>query len=179
MEKFLLVASGGYPNDMDSSDVLIHSGQGGKPMGGEKHKQAEDQKLEHGNLALKNGMDAGSPVRVIHGFKETNSSDSAELRVEKNSKPARLSLKEVNKSKKSKVREGLCVVDISQGKEKMPIGAVNTIDDEKPPPFTYITKMIYSDWYKPIPPTGCDCTKGCLNSPTCSCAAVELISPLT
>ncbi|XP_042510986.1 histone-lysine N-methyltransferase, H3 lysine-9 specific SUVH6-like [Macadamia integrifolia] len=199
-----IVASGGYPDDMDSSDVLIYSGQGGKPVGGEKHKQAEDQKLERGNLALKNAMDAGSPVRVIRGFKETNSSDSAEPRgkiittyiydglylvedywtesstygtsvfkfkLRRIPGQPELALKEVKKSRKSKVREGLCVVDISQGKEKMPIGAVNTIDDEKPPPFTYITKMIYPDWYKPIPPTGCDCTSGCLNSTKCSCAA--------
>ncbi|XP_043716488.1 uncharacterized protein LOC122664641 [Telopea speciosissima] len=199
-----IVASGGYHDDMDSTDVLIYSGQGGKPMGGEKQKQAEDQKLERGNLALKNGMDAGTAVRVIRGFKETNSSDSAEskgkiiatyiydglylvedywtesstygtsvfkFKLKRIPGQPELALKEVKKSKKSKVREGLCVVDISQGIEKMPIGAVNTIDDEKPQPFTYITKMIYPDWYKPIPPAGCDCTDGCLNSKICSCVA--------
>ncbi|KAJ4957240.1 hypothetical protein NE237_014023 [Protea cynaroides] len=199
-----IVASGGYADDMDSSDVLVYSGQGGKPMGGEKQRQAEDQKLERGNLALKNSMDAGTVVRVIRGFKETSSSDSVDskgkiittyiydgvylvedywtesstygtsvfkFKLRRVPGQPELALKEVKKSRKSKVREGLCVVDISQGKEKMLIGAVNTIDDEKPPPFTYITKMIYPDWYNPIPPKGCDCTNGCLNSKVCSCAA--------
>ncbi|GMN31062.1 hypothetical protein TIFTF001_003082 [Ficus carica] len=49
-----------------------------------------------------------------------------------------LAWKEVKKSKKHKVREGVCVADISEGKEVNPICAVNTIDDEKPPPFKCI-----------------------------------------
>ncbi|KAF9592861.1 hypothetical protein IFM89_017826 [Coptis chinensis] len=34
-------------------------------------KKAEDQKLEQGNLYLKNSIDEKTPVRVIRGFKET------------------------------------------------------------------------------------------------------------
>ncbi|KAF6135414.1 hypothetical protein GIB67_027288 [Kingdonia uniflora] len=61
-----IVASGGYTDDTDDSDVLQYSGQGGNPL--RKDKEAKDQKLERGNLALKNSIDAKTPVRVIHGF---------------------------------------------------------------------------------------------------------------
>ncbi|KAF8412468.1 hypothetical protein HHK36_000432 [Tetracentron sinense] len=196
-----IVASGGYADDMDNSDVLIYSGQGGTPMGGDK--KPEDQKLERGNLSLKNSMDGGSPVRVIRGFKETRASDSMDARgkivatytydglylVEKYWQQRgqygtfvfkfqlrripgqpELALREVKKSNKSRIREGLCVDDISQGKEEMPICAVNTIDDEKPPLFSYITNVIYPEGYNPNPPRGCDCINGCSDSEKCSCA---------
>ncbi|XP_058086745.1 histone-lysine N-methyltransferase, H3 lysine-9 specific SUVH6-like [Magnolia sinica] len=195
-----IVASAGYADDTDGTDVLIYSGQGGNPRGGDK--QPEDQKLERGNLALKNSIDSETPVRVIRGFKEHKGNDSQDTRgrtvttftydglymVEKYWRQAHhgllvfkfqlrripgqpeLAVKEVKKSKKSTVREGLCVVDISEGKEKIPICAVNTIDDKRPPQFNYITKMIYPSWYDPIPPRGCECSDGCLDSEKCFCA---------
>jgi euchromatic histone-lysine N-methyltransferase len=76
----------------------------------------------------------------------------------------------VKKSKKVKVRTGVCVDDISGGKEVFPVCAFNTIDDKKPPPFTYITSMMFPDHYSPIPPKGCDCIRGCVDSKKCSCA---------
>ncbi|KAL9246883.1 hypothetical protein vseg_020364 [Gypsophila vaccaria] len=196
-----VVASGGYDNDVDSSDVLIYTGQGGNPTGPDK--QPEDQKLERGNLALKNCFDVKSPVRVIRGFKESKPSETGDGRpktvatytydglyiVEKywpecashgklvykfqlrrNPGQHQLAWKELKQSKKCKVREGCCINDISEGKEKSPICAVNTINDEKPPPFTYITSMMYPDWCQPIPPMGCNCKNGCSDSDRCSCA---------
>ncbi|KAA8539751.1 hypothetical protein F0562_026443 [Nyssa sinensis] len=69
-----IVASGRYANDMESSDVLIYSGQGGNPsVVGDK--KPEDQKLERGNLALKNSMDARTPVRVIRGCQTSKASN--------------------------------------------------------------------------------------------------------
>ncbi|KAF3774344.1 Histone-lysine N-methyltransferase H3 lysine-9 specific [Nymphaea thermarum] len=65
-----IVASGGYDDDFDSFDVLIYSGQGGD----KKHR--EHQKLERGNLGLKNCIEARSPVRVIRGFKEAKISEA-------------------------------------------------------------------------------------------------------
>ncbi|XP_020102452.1 histone-lysine N-methyltransferase, H3 lysine-9 specific SUVH6-like [Ananas comosus] len=195
-----IVASGGYPDDIDSSDILIYSGAGGKPAG---KKEAEDQKLERGNLALKNSIDMQTPVRVIHGFKEHKGSDSSDGRIKMVSTftyaglylvekywsekgphgvsvfkfqlrrmpgQPELALNVVNKTKRLKVREGLCVRDISQGKEKIPICAVNTIDDERPPPFQYITKIIYPPWYAKTRPMGCDCSGGCSDSAKCACA---------
>ncbi|XP_074269248.1 histone-lysine N-methyltransferase, H3 lysine-9 specific SUVH6-like [Silene latifolia] len=200
-----VVASGGYDNDVENSDVLIYTGQGGNPTG--PNKQHEDQKLERANLALKNCIDEKSPVRVVRGFKETKSKspDKGDGRskmvatytydglytVEKywtEVAPShgklvykfelrripgqhQLAWKEVKQSKKGKKREGCCVDDISKGKEKSPICAINTIDDEKPPPFTYITSVMYPDWCRPIPPRGCSCKDGCLDTDCCSCAA--------
>ncbi|KAK1367573.1 hypothetical protein POM88_033665 [Heracleum sosnowskyi] len=63
-----------------------------------------------------------------------------------------LAWKEVKKSNKSRSREGLCVNDISGGKEITPICAVNTLDDDKPPPFTYVTRMTYPDSFNLSPP---------------------------
>lgn len=199
-----IVASGGYPDDTDSSDadVLIYSGAGGNPGGGDK--QAGDQKLERGNLALKNSIDSRTPVRVIYGYKESKGSDSYDARAKIIStftydglyfverywqergpngflvfkfqlrrmpnQPV-VGLQEVKRSMKSKVREGLRLRDISEGKEKIPICAINTIDDdEQPPPFKYITKTIYPSWYVKTPPKGCDCTGGCSDSNRCACA---------
>ncbi|KAL7188449.1 hypothetical protein ACSBR1_038327 [Camellia fascicularis] len=65
-----IVASGGYVDDLDNPDVLIYSGHGGNITGRDK-QQPEDQKLERGNLALKNSISAKNPVRVICGSKET------------------------------------------------------------------------------------------------------------
>lgn len=71
-----VVASGAYADNIDTGEVLIYTGQGGNNSGAEK-KQAEDQKLERGNLALKNCIDAKSPVRVIRGLKEPKNSFGA------------------------------------------------------------------------------------------------------
>ncbi|KAI3848716.1 hypothetical protein MKX03_025090 [Papaver bracteatum] len=82
-----------------------------------------------------------------------------------------LALREVHKSKNSKVREGLCVDDISQGQEKMRISAVNTLDSQKPPQFKYITKMTYPSRHNVIPlEGGCGCKNGCSDSKKCLCA---------
>ncbi|CAO2175533.1 unnamed protein product [Urochloa humidicola] len=60
-----VVASGGYPDELSCPGELIYTGSGGK-------KGVGDQKLEHGNLALRNCVERKSPVRVIHGFKCLN-----------------------------------------------------------------------------------------------------------
>ncbi|XP_057869658.2 histone-lysine N-methyltransferase, H3 lysine-9 specific SUVH6 isoform X2 [Cryptomeria japonica] len=67
-----IVASGGYEDDLDGGDMLIYTGQGGNNYCGDK-RQTEDQKLERGNLALKNSIDLKIPVRVIRGIKQKHS----------------------------------------------------------------------------------------------------------
>ncbi|KAK1322982.1 Histone-lysine N-methyltransferase, H3 lysine-9 specific SUVH6 [Acorus calamus] len=196
-----VVASGGYGYDdeTDGSDVLIYSGAGGTG-GGKGEKKVEDQKLERGNLALKNSIHARSPVRVIRGFKElkhetrrpkvvTNYTYDGLYMVEKYwheqgkhgcsvfkfqlrrilGQPE-LAIKEVKKSKKSRVREGTVMDDISMGEEKLPICVVNTVDGELPPTFKYTTKAIHHPWYNLSSPRGCDCTNGCSDSNHCACA---------
>ncbi|KAI4364813.1 hypothetical protein MLD38_020856 [Melastoma candidum] len=194
-----IVSSGAYADDVDSSDFLIYTGQGGNVVG--KIKVPEDQKLERGNLALKNSIVARNPVRVIRGFKETKA-DTVDGRsrivvtyiydglytVDKywqeqglhgklvfkfhlNRIPGQpeLAWKVVKKSKKFE-REGVCVLDISQGKEANPIPAVNTIDNEKPPTFSYMTRVIYPESCRSLPPKGCDCVRKCSDSTKCACA---------
>lgn len=187
-----IVASGGYADDLDYSDVLIYTGQGGNVMN--SGKEPEDQKLERGNLALKTSMHDKNPVRVIRGCESLEGRSRTyvydglylvekfwqdvgphgklvfKFQLERIPGQPELAWKEVKKSKKHKVREGVCVADISEGKEVIPICAVNTIDDEKPPPFKYITSLIYPDWCQPTPPKGCSCTSRCSDSARCSCA---------
>ncbi|GMP81048.1 hypothetical protein CsSME_00035897 [Camellia sinensis var. sinensis] len=195
-----IVASGGYADDLDNPDVLIYSGHGGNITGRNK-QQPEDQKLERGNLALKNSISAKNLVRVIRGSKETKLSTldargkivltytydglytverymhdvgphgKLVFKFELKRIPGQpeLAWKEVKKSKRFKIREGLCVGDISGGKELFPICAVNTIDNKRPPKFNYVTEMKYPDWYCPTAPKGCDCIGGCLDSKKCSC----------
>ncbi|KAK6162129.1 hypothetical protein DH2020_001970 [Rehmannia glutinosa] len=198
-----IVASGAYTDDMENADVLIYSGQGGNVVGNSKQKhQPEDQKLEKGNLALKNSISTETPVRVVRGWKEkavdpsdprpktvmtyvydglytvkrywseTGSHGKQVFMFELKRNPGQpeLAWKELKKSTKSKCRPGVCIADISGGKEPLAICAVNTFDEEKPPPFNYISKMMYPDWYRPAPPAGCDCTGRCSGSRRCRCA---------
>ncbi|CAK8539529.1 unnamed protein product [Lathyrus sativus] len=186
-----IVASGGYADDLDNTDVLIYTGQGGNVMS--NSKEPEDQKLERGNLALKNSSEEKNPVRVIRGSESPDGKSKIyvydglylvesswqdmgthgklvyRFRLRRIPGQPELALKEVKKSNKFKTREGRCVEDISCGQERIPICAVNTIDDEKPPPFKYIKKMIYPDYCKPVPPEGCGCTNGCSDRAKCSC----------
>lgn len=188
-----IVASGGYDDVLDNSDILTYTGQGGNVM--KCKKEPEDQKLERGNLSLVNSLHEKNPVRVIRG--ESKGTDAARIyvydglylvekywqdvgthgklvfkfRLVRIPGQPELGWKLVKKCKKFKVREGLCNEDISQGKELIPICAVNTIDDEKPPKFNYVTRMMYPDWLQPAPPKGCDCTKKCMESGKCSCTA--------
>lgn len=195
-----IVASGGHNDDMDSSDVLIYSGSGGNPAGPDKPR--EDQRLERGNLALKNSIDTKTPVRVIHGSKEMKPGSSHDARpklvstftyagiylverywqedpdgysvfkfqLRRMPGQPELAFQEVKRSKKLKVRAGLCVKDISNDKEKISICAINTINDEHPPPFMYITKNKYPSWFAKTPPKGCNCFGGCSDSENCVCA---------
>lgn len=196
-----IVASGGYAEDnTDSSDILIYSGSGGTAV--RKDKQAGDQKLERGNLALKNSIDSQTPVRVVRGFKEQfKGSDSHgtkmvstftydglyivekywqekgphgfsvfKFQLRRMLGQPEIALKIVKKTKKSKIREGLITKDISNGKETIPICAINTVDNEQPMAFKYITQVIYPSSYHKKPPRGCDCINECADSEKCSCA---------
>ncbi|KAF9587685.1 hypothetical protein IFM89_004517 [Coptis chinensis] len=195
-----IVSSGAYDDKFYNSDELLYSGQGGNPKNKDK---AEDQKLEGGNLSLKNSLDEQTPVRVIHGFKETKRIGISGSKVKivatytydglylverywpekgpyntivykfqlrRKAGQPELAMKVVKKAKKGCLRPGLCEEDISQGKEKMPISAINTVDDEKPHQFEYIPHMTYPSLYNLSPSMGCECIDGCSDSEKCNCA---------
>ncbi|KAF5197793.1 Histone-lysine N-methyltransferase, H3 lysine-9 specific SUVH6 [Thalictrum thalictroides] len=195
-----IVASGGYDDKMDGSDILIYSGQGGEP--GPRKKVATDQVLKRGNLALRNSMVAKTPVRVIRGFKQTKGQTWSEARMdmaaalvydglylvtdywkeqgcfgtnvfkfklERMKGQPELGIKELKRSYKASTRIGICVYDISEGAEKMRIAAVNTVDNEKPPPFVYKARMEYPQRYNPTPTQGCACINGCSSLTKCPC----------
>ncbi|OAY64701.1 Histone-lysine N-methyltransferase, H3 lysine-9 specific SUVH4 [Ananas comosus] len=61
-----VVLSGMYEDDLDNCEEIVYTGQGGHDLLGNK-KQIGDQKMERGNLALKNNMDSDAPVRVVRG----------------------------------------------------------------------------------------------------------------
>ncbi|XP_011033766.1 PREDICTED: histone-lysine N-methyltransferase, H3 lysine-9 specific SUVH4 isoform X2 [Populus euphratica] len=61
-----IVISGMYEDDLDNADDVIYTGQGGHDLTGNK-RQIQDQKLERGNLALKNCVEQCVPVRVVRG----------------------------------------------------------------------------------------------------------------
>ncbi|KAF5197792.1 Histone-lysine N-methyltransferase, H3 lysine-9 specific SUVH5 [Thalictrum thalictroides] len=171
-----IVASGGYDDKMDGSNILIYTGQGGEPR---KGKQAVDQKLKRGNLALKNSMDEGTPVRVIRGFKKIKGESYTlvydglyfvknywkergchgmyvfRYKLERKEGLPELEINELKKISKASARKG-----IFEGAEKRRcayISVVNTIDNERPPRFQYKARMEYPQRYNPAPAQGYEC----------------------
>ncbi|CAA0838538.1 Histone-lysine N-methyltransferase- H3 lysine-9 specific SUVH5 [Striga hermonthica] len=198
-----IVSSGSYSDDLENADVLIYSGQGGNVVG-KQRQQPQDQKLVRGNLALKNSIDAKTPVRVVRGWKykvvdpldpkpklvtmyvydglytvekywtETGPHGHGKqvfmFELHRNPGQPELPWKQLKKSNNARFRPSVCIMDISGRKEPFGIPAVNTIDDEKPPSFDYVERMMYPSWHKPVAPPGCDCTGRCSDSRKCRCA---------
>jgi euchromatic histone-lysine N-methyltransferase len=190
-----VVASGGYSDELSSSGELIYTGSGGKAGG---NKDGSDQKLERGNLALKNCIETKTPVRVIHGFegesrievgKQTSTftydglyevvecwqeGPKGEMvfkyKLQRIAGQPELTLHAAKAIRKSKIREGLCLPDISQGSERIPICVINTIDDMRLAPLKYITKVTYPTCCEKEPQKGCDCTDHCSDPIRCACA---------
>lgn len=190
-----IISSGSskYSDNGHASEILIYSGSG---------PSNKNQKLEYGNLALKNSIDAQNPIRVIRGFEDIQINNSRSHKgkkatryiydglylaekywTEKNDdgwdifmfqlrrqqEQPELKIKNV-KLRTSISFSDICIEDISNGKEKMPICVVNTIDKESPQPFTYTKDIIYPSNHTPIHPKGCDCVGICTDSIKCACA---------
>ncbi|KAF3339001.1 histone-lysine N-methyltransferase, H3 lysine-9 specific SUVH4-like protein [Carex littledalei] len=196
-----IVLSGQYEDDLDNADTITYTGQGGHDLLGNK-KQISDQKLERGNLALKNSIDNKVPVRVIRGHKALNSYTGKiytydglymvtdywpEKGLQKfivyKYKLKRLEgQKQLTTSQVRFIREdvpqstadlrGLVIKDISNGQETIPIPATNTVDD--PPCFKYIKKLhIPSEIKIPKNEAGCKCHGDCASSLDCPCAKLN------
>ncbi|CAG7873071.1 unnamed protein product [Brassica rapa] len=66
----IISSEGNGYTDRFNSDVMIYSGQGGN-LTSKDQTVVKDQKLETGNLALANSVEAKNPVRVIRGVKDS------------------------------------------------------------------------------------------------------------
>lgn len=67
-----IVLSGQYEDDQDNCEDIVYTGQGGNNLLGNR-RQIKDQVMERGNLALKNSIEQGTPVRVVRGHKSADS----------------------------------------------------------------------------------------------------------
>ncbi|TVU46409.1 hypothetical protein EJB05_05944, partial [Eragrostis curvula] len=137
------------------------------------------------------------PVRVIHGFKIEKSGEDGQSKDNRTStftydglytvmdfwqdhpkgstifkilRKPHLILHAVKTTRESK-EDNLCIPNVCQGSERIPICVVNTIiDGIKPTLFKHITKLIYPSQYKKELPKSCDCTNGWSKSNNCICA---------
>ncbi|KAJ4830133.1 hypothetical protein Tsubulata_006753 [Turnera subulata] len=183
-----IVSSGGYDDATEDKDVLVYSGHGGS-IG--KDKQASDQKLERGNLALDRSSRRGNEVRVIRGMKDPMSQTGKvyvydglytiqEAWVERAKSgcntfkykfvrlPGQPSAFDVWKSVERwkegiSSRRGLILPDLTSGAESQPVCLVNDFDEERGPAyFTYIPTAKYSKSFKLTHPSdGCNCSNAC------------------
>ncbi|XP_010251776.1 PREDICTED: histone-lysine N-methyltransferase, H3 lysine-9 specific SUVH1-like [Nelumbo nucifera] len=184
-----IVSSGAYEDDVDDPDMLVYSGQGGNFN--KKSKQAVDQKLERGNLALEKSLRRANEVRVIRGMKDIGSPTGKvyvydglykiqESWMEKGKsgynvfkyklvrlqgQPAAFSIwKSIQQWKENiTTRAGVILPDLTSGMENLPVSLVNDVDEEKGPAyFTYFPTLKHS---KPVssaePSLGCNCHGGC------------------
>ncbi|KAI5063642.1 hypothetical protein GOP47_0022189, partial [Adiantum capillus-veneris] len=192
-----IISSGSY-NDTDDGEMLIYTGQGGRSM--PDRKPTEDQKMERGNLALENSMKRNVPVRVIRGVKDASSPTSkiytydglyrvqdcwsekgkfgfGEFKFKLQRLPSQPTLGSALLKLSSTVdatqREGLCMIDISFGKDTKPICVVNTEDDTPAPDyFMYSTSLDISNATNLLYNgclAGCNCVDDCKADKACSC----------
>ncbi|MCO5553073.1 hypothetical protein L7F22_006594 [Adiantum nelumboides] len=165
-----IISSGSY-NDKDDGEVLIYTGQGGRSM--LDRKPTEDQKMERGNLALKNSMKRNVPVRVIRGVKDACSPTNkiytydglyrvqncwfekgelgfGEFKFKLQRLPGQRilgsALLKLSSTVDATNRGGLLMMDMSFGKDTKPICVVNTEDDTPAPSdFAYSTSSDISN----------------------------------
>lgn len=192
-----IVSSEGYDDDAEDGNVLIYSGQGGNF--GKKDKQASDQKLERGNLALERSFRRGNEIRVVRGIKDAVTPSSkiyvydglykiqeswSESKsgcnifkykfVRMPGQPGAFSIwKSIQKWKEGfSSRAGLILPDLTSGAENTPVSLVNDVDEEKGPAyFTYFPTLKYSKSFNLAQPSfGCNCRNACQpGDPNCSC----------
>ncbi|KAK9064695.1 hypothetical protein SSX86_016077 [Deinandra increscens subsp. villosa] len=161
-----IVLSGQYEDDLDNSEDVVYTGQGGNNLLGDK-RQISDQVMKRGNLGLKNCMEQDVPVRVIRGHQSRTSYVGKvytydglykvvkywaekgvsgftvyKFRLKRMEGQPSLVTEQVHFARgriPNNVSElrGLVCQDISGGLENIPIPATNLVDDP------------------PVPPTGC------------------------
>ncbi|CAM0903531.1 unnamed protein product [Alopecurus aequalis] len=154
-----------------------------------------NQKIDGTNLALKKSMDTNTPVRVIHGFstkgngqrknmliygglylvekywrkKESENLFVYMFRLRRMAGQKHIDIEEILKSGHAEPYDGVIMNDLSHGLERIPIPVVNSISDERPMHYTYMSRLKYPHNYQPAPPAGCACVGGCSDSKPCAC----------
>lgn len=191
-----LVSSGHCSNVRDKSDVLIYYGSRipGKDQKPDRGNLALKNSMEtktpvrviYGFVYYQscNSQEARAkqkkvPTYIYDGLylverysrtKDNGDQYVFEFQLRRMAGQPNLEIAEILKPKKSETGFNFYLADISQGKEKLPVSAVNAIDKEYPVQFKYITKLIYPFQHHPSPPSGCDCINGCSDSDECACA---------
>ncbi|KAM0910124.1 hypothetical protein ACQ4PT_014381 [Festuca glaucescens] len=182
-----IVAYARFSDIKNNLDALVYSGSMTATI---------NQKIDGTNLALKKSMDTNTPVRVIHGFSTKGNSQRKMLvygglylvekywreresedryvymfRMRRMAGQKHVDIEEILKSGHTEPYDGVIMKDISQGLERIPIPVVNSISDECPMPYVYMSCLKYPSNYQPAPPAGCACVGGCSASKRCACAA--------
>ncbi|CAL5012182.1 unnamed protein product [Urochloa decumbens] len=194
-----IVASGGYPDELPCSGELIYTGSGGRPAGkkADEDQKLERGNLAlnnciktktpvrviHGFKGQNTEGGSHSRAKQISTFTYDGlyrvvdfwmhgrpGSKVFKFKLQKIPGQPELPIHIAKGMSKSKTRPGLCVVDISHGKEGTPICVINTVDDVRPAPFQYITRIKHPFGLTKIRHQGCDCTNGCSDSGSCACA---------
>ncbi|XVF00111.1 hypothetical protein REPUB_Repub03eG0257100 [Reevesia pubescens] len=183
-----IVSSGGYGDDAEDPDVLVYSGQGGTAS---RDKEASDQELERGNLALERSLHRGNEARVIRGLKDAIHQTCKvyfydglykiqESWMEKGKSGCNMfkyklvripgqtgafaAWKSIQKWREDpSSRVGLILPDLNSGAESTPVSLVNEVDDKKGPShFTYFPTVKYSKSFKLVQSSiGCNCRDAC------------------
>ncbi|XP_021321343.1 uncharacterized protein LOC8073524 [Sorghum bicolor] len=193
-----IVASGGYPDELGCSGELLYTGSGGKPAGKKKDedqklkcgnlalknciKTETPVRVIHGFKCrnTERGSHLGAKLvsrytydglYLVVDFWMDGQPGSRVFKYKLKKIPGQpeLPMHVAKRLKSYKSRPGLFMNDISQGKEATPICVINTVDDVRPAPFQYTTRIRYP-FRLAEKHQGCDCTNGCSDSVSCACA---------
>uniref|UniRef100_A0A8I6WEV9 Histone-lysine N-methyltransferase n=1 Tax=Hordeum vulgare subsp. vulgare TaxID=112509 RepID=A0A8I6WEV9_HORVV len=193
-----IVASGGYPDDLSSSGEIIYTGSGGKPAGKKENedqkllrgnlalknciKTKTPVRVIHGFKGPNREEGSHSKAKEVSIFTYDGlyhvvecwqeglpGSRVFKYKLRRISGQPELPLHVAKGLRKSVARPGLCIADISQGKEKTPICVINNIDNARPASFKYITRIKGTSLTAKRSHHGCDCTDGCSDSAKCAC----------
>ncbi|KAL5990239.1 Histone-lysine N-methyltransferase member suvh2 [Asimina triloba] len=192
-----IIVSGGYEDDEDKGDVIIYTGHGGRA--GKQMQHSVHQQLQGGNLALERSRYYGIEIRVIRGFKWENSPTGKIyvydglyrivdcwldvgrsgfgvykyrlLRMvgQPEMGTAILKFAEGLRSNPVLLPPGYMCLDISRGKENLPVFLFNDIDEDcEPMMFDYLVRPVYPpSTVQEARSSGCECISGCFGGCCC------------
>lgn len=198
-----IVASGGYEDDEDHGETMVYTGHGGNnksdrrqvrdqvPEGGNlalinSCKQTQPVRVIRGHSNIPTNQSPSKKLYTYDGLYNVVGNNmefgNSGFRVFKFKLERLLGQPELGSRLVSFVgklnrgterRTGLVMADISEGKEPIPVGVVNTVDNATPPSsFQYTTELIYPPGFSSPshPSSQCHC-QDCNADHRCSCVA--------